>query len=292
MLSLVIDQRYQTYGDYVWGRVLPAAERTMVGPFIFFDHMGPAGVGRELDIPPHPHIGLAAITYVFDGEIIHRDSVGSEQPIREGEVNWMTAGRGIVHSERYPTANGERGRIHCIQGWVALPDRQEEVEPSFFHHSCGELPTMEEGGVWTRLVAGDAYGIKSPVKTHSPLFFGHHVLEAGAEVQLPPTYEERAIYVLSGAVEANGVAFGKRRMLVFNKGADAVVRATEPTFLVSLGGDPVGPRFVEWNFVSSSRDRIQQAKADWRAGRMKLPELDDKQFIPLPDEPEASLPPM
>lgn len=291
MPELVIEQRRQNVGGFLYGRILPSDERCMVGPFIFLDHMGPAFIGRELDILPHPHIGLAAVTYVFTGEIIHRDSVGSEQPIRPGDVNWMTAGRGITHSERFSKSRTEGESLHCIQGWVALPDMHEETNPSFVHFNVGTLPVSDEGGVWTRVIAGEAYGLMSPVRPHSRLFLAHHVLQPEATLRLPADYQERAVYIVSGAVESDGDSFGPRRMLVFANGAGATVRAVGETVLMALGGEPVGPRFVEWNFVSSSRERIKRAKQEWGEGRTKLPDLDNEDFIPLPDEPEASLPP-
>ncbi len=296
MPELVIDQRRRSLGGFDVGRVLPAARRRMVGPFIFFDHMGPVelprGVSRDVDVRPHPHIGLATVTYLFDGEIMHRDSLGSVQPIRPGEVNWMIAGRGITHSERFEKARAEGGRMHGIQAWVALPEADEETEPSFAHHGPADLPTMEEAGARTRLLAGRAYGATARVKTHSPLFYAHLALEAGAAAALPGDYAERAAYVVAGAVEADGARFGAGKMLVFAEGADAVLRAGEPAVVMALGGEPVGERFIEWNFVSSSQERIAQAKADWRAGRMKLPDLDNEELIPLPEDPPPSAPPM
>ena len=291
MTELIIDQRRRSTYGFQFGRVLPSAARTMVGPFVFFDHMGPSSVGRELDIRPHPHIGLAAVTYLFKGEIIHRDSVGSEQLIRPGDVNWMTAGKGITHSERFPRARADGDQLHCLQSWVALPNEKEEASPSFAHYKMDALPTTEDGGVWTRLIAGAAFSLKAPTVTHSPLFLGHHVLATGARLELPTGYSERSIYIVSGSVNANGTAASSRQMIIFRKGV-TVISATEPTHLISLGGEPVGERFVEWNFVSSSPERIRQAKADWQAGRMKLPHYDKHEFIPLPAEPCASSPPM
>jgi redox-sensitive bicupin YhaK (pirin superfamily) len=297
MLDLVIDQRRRSLGGFEVGRVLPFAKRRMVGPFIFFDHIGPvnfpAGLSRDADVRPHPHIGLSTITYLFDGEIMHRDSVGSEQPIRPGEVNWMIAGRGITHSERFEKARAEGGPMHGIQAWVALPIEDEETEPSFAHHGHEDLPAIEDDGVWTRLIAGEAYGAKARVKTHSPMFYAHQALAPGAAASLPAQYAERAAYVVSGEVEADGRRYGPGHMLVFARGGDAVVRAADGRALVmALGGEPVGERFIEWNFVSSSQERIEQAKADWRAGRMKLPDLDNQEFIPLPPDPPPPAPPM
>ncbi|WP_374447686.1 pirin family protein [Stella sp.] len=287
MIEIVIDQRRRDIGGgFEVGRVLPFARRRMVGPFVFFDQMGPArfapGLPRSMDVRPHPHIGLSTVTYLFQGEIMHRDSVGSEQPIRPGEVNWMIAGRGITHSERFEKARAEGGDLHGIQAWVALPAADEETDPGFFHYDAGALPAFAEKGVHGRLVAGTAFGLESAVRTHSPLFYLHWELEPGARVALPADHRERAVYVVRGAVEAGGQMLGAGRMAVFAPGADATLRATEPALLIAIGGAPVGERFIEWNFVSSSKERIEQAKADWRAGRMKLPDRDDQEFIPLP----------
>jgi redox-sensitive bicupin YhaK (pirin superfamily) len=261
----------------------------MVGPFVFFDHMGPVdfppGIPRSVDVRPHPHIGLSTVTYLFDGEIMHRDSVGSAQPIRPGEVNWMTAGRGITHSERFERARAAGGPMHGIQAWVALPDADEETAPTFAHHAGSDLPTAEDGGAWMRLVAGEAFGLRARVRTHSPLFYIHWQLAPGAQVALPDDQPERAIYVAAGAVEADGIRHEAGRMLVFAGGRPVAMTAAEPSIVMALGGAPVGPRFIEWNFVSSSRERIEQAKADWRAQRMKLPDGDDQEFVPLPDDP-------
>jgi redox-sensitive bicupin YhaK (pirin superfamily) len=296
VINLVIEQRRRDLGGFEVGRVLPFAQCRMVGPFVFFDHMGPVdfarGIPRSVDVRPHPHIGLATITYLFDGEVMHRDSVGSEQAIRPGEVNWMTAGRGITHSERFERARREGGRLNGIQAWVALPKEYEEVEPSFAHHAANELPTLEEGAARGRLIAGEAMGARAPARTYSPLFYVHWQLAAGARVQLPAQYPERAAYVASGAIEVDGRAFTAGQMLVFAPGDPVRLAADSPATVMLLGGEPVGERFIEWNFVSSSRDRIEQAKADWRAGRMKLPDLDHDEFIPLPPDPGAPANPM
>lgn len=286
MLEHVIDQRRRNIGGFEVGRVLPAAARRMIGPFVFFDHMGPvqfaAGLSRETDVRPHPHIGLSTITYLFAGEIMHRDSVGSAQPIRPGEVNWMTAGRGITHSERFEKARAEGDFMHGIQAWVALPEGDEETDPAFAHHGSADLPQAQEGGLALHLIAGKAYGLEAQVKTHSPMFYAHLDLVAkGVQAGLPDSYSERALYVASGSVEAGGRVYSTGQMLVFGSGS-AFVTAREPTIAMALGGEPLGPRYIEWNFVSSSRERIEQAKADWRAGRMKLPDFDHDELIPLP----------
>lgn len=289
MIELVIDPRRRSIGSFEVGRVLPYVRRRMVGPFIFFDHMGPVdlpkGLSREADVRPHPHIGLATVTYLFAGEIMHRDSTGIVQAIQPGEMNWMTAGSGITHSERFEQARREGGSLHGIQSWVALPTGEEEVAPSFGHHAGSELPVHSDGGVWLRLLAGEAFGLRAAVKTHSPLFYLHVVLQPGARIALPQEYEERAVYVVSGVVEVDGRALTAPQMAVFGKGAEALLHATTSSVLMLLGGAPVGERFIEWNFVASSAERIAQAKADWRAGRMKLPQLDNTEFIPLPADP-------
>ncbi|HUI61645.1 MAG TPA: pirin family protein [Steroidobacteraceae bacterium] len=286
MLELVIDQRRRDLGGFEVGRVLPFATHRMVGPFIFFDHMGPAqfppGIPRSTDVRPHPHIGLSTVTYLFAGEIMHRDSVGSHQAIHPGEVNWMTAGRGITHSERFEKIRAEGGPLHGIQSWVALPAADEETDPAFTHYGHAQLPVVQDRRVWARVIAGDAFGARSPVKVHSPLFYAHCELEPGGRLELPEGYPERAAYVAAGALELEGRRYGAGQMLVFSAGAPAVVQAQSCAIVMVLGGEPLGQRFIEWNFVSSSQERIAQAKADWRAGRLRLPDGDDQEFIPLP----------
>ena len=296
MIDLVIEQRRRDLGGFEVGRVLPSAQRRMVGPFVFFDHMGPVqfppGIPRSVDVRPHPHIGLSTVTYLLEGEVMHRDSLASEQIIRPGEVNWMTAGRGITHSERFERARAEGDNLHGIQAWVALPRDQEETEPAFAHHPAAELPTYEGDGLWARLIAGEAFGAKTPVKTYSPLFYVHWRLDAGARAQLPAEYPERAAYLIDGSIEVEGRRFGKGQMLMFAPDKPVPILACETAIVMLLGGEPIGERFVEWNFVSSSKDRIEQAKADWRAGRMKLPDLDHQEFIPLPPDPHTPGTPM
>ena len=296
MIDLIISQRRRDLGGFEVGRVLPFAARRMVGPFIFFDHMGPVDfppdIPRSVDVRPHPHIGLSTVTYLFDGEIMHRDSIGSEQPIRPGEVNWMTAGRGITHSERFERARREGGPMHGIQAWVALPNEHEDIAPAFFHHDSAALPFFDDAGARMRVIAGDAYGRSAPVAVHSPLFYIHCELDAGATVSLPDDYSERAAYVVAGAAETAHARLARGEMAVFKRGVGARLAARTRTILMLLGGEPVGERFIEWNFVSSSKERIEQAKADWRAGRMKLPDLDNQEFIPLPPDPQPSPNPM
>lgn len=272
--------------------MLPHPQRHMVGPFIFFDHLGPVdlprGLTRAADVRPHPHIGLATVTYLFAGEIMHRDSTGVQQAIRPGEVNWMTAGSGITHSERFERARREGGPMHAIQAWVALPVSAEETSPLFTHLPTAALPVHAERGVWLRLLAGEAFGLRSPVKVHSPLFYVHATLEPGARLSLPQHHAERGAYLVSGAVSANGADLPLGQMIVGDEDSSLELQASAASVLMLLGGEPVGERFIEWNFVSSSKERIERAKADWRAGRMKLPDADNAEFIPLPPDPHTS----
>lgn len=303
MIATIIEQRRRSLGGGMEvGRVLPFAKHRMVGPFVFFDHMGPLQLAQEAargaDVRPHPHIGLSTVTYLLEGEITHRDSLASEQVIRPGEMNWMTAGRGITHSERFEQARATAGgaRLHGLQSWVALPDGQEECAPAFTNYQPQDLPVIEDGGVWARVIAGAAYGVEAAVAIASPLFYVHCTLQPGAEIVLPDTYTERAAYIVSGSVEVDHQPFGAGKMVVFAAAGaakkDARLTATSLSTVMLLGGETLGPRFIEWNFVSSSRERIEQAKADWRAGRMKLPDLDHDEFIPLPPDPGQPANPM
>lgn len=298
MIERVIEQRRRNLGGGLEvGRVLPFAKRRMVGPFVFFDHMGPldlpAGVDRAVDVRPHPHIGLSTVTYLLAGEIMHRDSVGSALAVRPEAVNWMTAGRGITHSERFEKARAEGDHLHGIQAWVALPDGEEETEPSFSHHEGADLPSWNEAGVHGRLIAGSAYGLTAAARTLSPLFYVHLDLEPGAVAEIPAGYSERAAYVAAGEVEMEGERYGAGKMLVLGAGGGAAsLRAMERATVMLLGGEPIGERFLYWNFVSSSRERLAQAAADWKAGRMKLPDADNREYIPLPDDPAPPPPAM
>lgn len=286
MIELVIQQRRRDLGSFEVGRVLPFAKRRMVGPYIFFDRMGPKdlapGLPREADVRPHPHIGLSTITYLFDGEIMHRDSLGSEQAIHPGEVNWMTAGRGITHSERFERLRKEGGPIDGVQAWVALPTEREEMNPGFWHYASEALPVFDGNGVIGRLIAGRLAGVTSPVRIDSPQFYVHWRLRAGSRVSLPAEYPERAVYVASGEVELEGQRVEAGSMAVLTPGKAARISALGDAVVMALGGDPVGPRYIDWNFVSSSKERIDQAREDWQAGRMKLPDLDNDEFTPLP----------
>jgi len=285
-VELVIEPRARDLGGFSVRRVLPFAQRRMVGPFIFFDHMGPAdfAAGKGIDVRPHPHIGLATVTYLFEGEILHRDSLGFVQAIRPGAVNWMTAGRGIVHSERTgPDERKRATRLHGIQSWVALPKLDEEDEPSFVHHPADSLPRIERKGAEMTLIAGEAYGESAPVETLSKMFYLDACLAAGASLDLPEDYAERAVYIVDGALEAGGTRHQAGRMLVFAEGEPARISAAEAARVMILGGAAMdGPRHIWWNFVSSSKERIAQAKADWNEGRFgKVP--GETEFIPLPE---------
>jgi len=283
--------RMRDLGDgFAVRRVLPVAERRMVGPFVFFDQFGPVelAAGRGLDVRPHPHIGLATVTYLFAGGIVHRDSLGFVQPIAPGDVNWMTAGRGIVHSERTDSESRKRPqRLEGIQIWVALPQRHEETAPAFTHYPAATLPLIEGEGKSVRVVAGALFGQRSPVQTLSELFYAAATLTPGATLALDAEHPERAAYVLDGAVEIEGRVFAPGRMLVFAPGRPVAIRATSdsrgPSRLLLLGGEPLdGPRHIWWNFVSSRPERIEQAKADWKQGRF-APVPGETEFIPLPD---------
>jgi redox-sensitive bicupin YhaK (pirin superfamily) len=285
-IELTIEARPRKIDGFSVGRVLPSAARRLVGPFIFFDHMGPAELapGNGVDVRPHPHINLATVTYLFDGEILHRDSLGSQQIIEPGAINWMTAGRGIVHSERTPPEVRRTGsRLHGIQLWVALPKEHEETAPEFHHHPAETLPELEDDGVRIRVLAGSAYGEISPVRTFSPLFYAEASLPAGGMLPLPPEHEERASYVIEGLICCGAERAGAQRMLVFSRGATAVLRAEAASRVVLVGGSPIGPRHIWWNFVSSSKERIEQAKRDWKEGRFSKVPGDEKEFIPLPE---------
>ncbi len=286
-LVTVIDARTRDLGGFTVGRVLPSTARKLVGPFIFFDHMGPAAFapGRGIDVRPHPHIGLATVTYLFEGEIVHRDSLGSHQPIRPGDVNWMTAGRGIVHSERTgPEPRQTGSRLDGLQLWIALPLAHEETDPEFHHHPARDLPAITVASTQVRLLAGSAFGATSPVRTFSPLFYADAALPAGSELPLPDEHQERAAYVVSGTVECGNELAERGRMLVFTPHAPATLRAVSDARVALIGGAPMdGERHIFWNFVSSSQARIEQAKRDWRQGRFAKVPGDEREFIPLPE---------
>lgn len=289
MPEIVINARQASISEHLGvKRILPFRKKRMVGPFIFMDHAGPVTSFptemASLDVLPHPHIGLSTVTYLFSGNVTHRDGLGVEQIIRPGEVNWMTAGKGISHSERFEDAELlKRESLEMLQTWVALPTEFEEEDPSFFNYKPEQLPTYDDKGVWMRLIAGDAYGLNSAVKTHSPLFYLHVKLEQGAKFNLPTGHQERAIYIAAGAVEVGAHTYETGQMVVFSKNEDPIIKAIIPTELMMLGGEPLGERFIWWNFVSSSQERIEQAKNDWKTGKIILPPNDNEAFIPLPE---------
>jgi redox-sensitive bicupin YhaK (pirin superfamily) len=286
MIELVIDAPKKNLGGFEVSRVLPAQRRRMVGPFVLLDHAGPMVLapGQGIDSRPHPHIGLSTITYLFAGEVVHRDNLGHTRTIRPGAVNWMTAGRGIVHSERSGDAvRAAGGPVHGLQAWVALPQEHEDDAPSFAHHRADTHPMFCDEGVWGRLLAGTAFGATAPSSVHSPLFYLHWELQPGARVAPPDEHEERALFVARGSIEVEGRTFGSGQLIVLGRSGTPVLTALAPSTVVGLGGAPLGERFVWWNLVSSRRERIDQAKADWAAGRMPLPPRDDQEWIPLPE---------
>ncbi len=292
--SSVIEPRKRDLGGFSVGRVLPHATRRMVGPFIFFDEMGPSSFapGEGIDVRPHPHIGLATVTYLLEGELRHRDNLGFDQIIRPGDVNWMTAGRGVVHSERTAEEPRRAGQtMHGVQSWVALPEADEETDPAFHHHGADTLPVIDRGGARLRLIAGEAFGAASPVKTFSPIFYVAVEAQPGAAIPMPDEHADRALYGLTGRLKINGVETGPQKMIVLEQGAACEIEALEPARAMLLGGAPLGPRRIWWNLVSSSRERIEKAKSDWRAataapsreGLFGLP-AGEEEFIPLPEE--------
>lgn len=286
-IETVIVPRARDLGGFSVRRALPSARKQMVGPFIFFDQMGPAEflLGQGLDVRPHPHIGLSTVTYLFDGEIMHRDSLGVVQPIKPGALNLMTAGRGIVHSER--TAPDERAkgpRLFGIQAWAALPQSHEENAPDFAHFDEAKLPRISGEGKRVRVIMGSLYGETSPVAFPWDVFYAEAVLAPGAVLPLDPTHDERAVYVVSGEIDIMGDVFGAGRLLVFRPGDRISILATAQTRLMLMGGEPMdGPRHIWWNFVSSRKERIDQAKAEWKTGKFQTVPGDAEEFIPLPD---------
>jgi redox-sensitive bicupin YhaK (pirin superfamily) len=284
---LLIEPRLHDLGDgFVVRRLLPFRLRRHVGPFVFFDHMGPVDFapGRGVDVRPHPHIGLATVTYLFDGALTHRDSLGFAQVIRPGDVNWMTAGRGIVHSERTPAPERAAGhRLHGIQTWIALPLDHEEADPGFFHHAAASLPQSERDGVRLRVLAGHAFGMQSPVRVYAPTLYVDARLAAGATLRIPPEHAERAVYVIAGEVRIDGVEIAPERMLVLAGAGDVSVVASSDAHVLLCGGAPLdGERVLWWNFVASDKARIESAKSAWRVQRMgQVP--GETEFIPLPE---------
>lgn len=294
-IELTIDPKEHDLGGFSVRRVLPVPQRRMVGPFIFFDHMGPATfpAGKGIDVRPHPHIGLATVTYLFEGEIVHRDNLGFEQPIRPGDVNWMTAGRGIVHSERTgDTERSQESKLHGIQTWLALPMSDEATDPSFVHHPAADLPEFKEGDATLRLIAGTAFGHEAPARVFSPLFYLDAQLPKTGRMTLPPEHEERAAYVAIGSARIDGEIIESGRMAVLNAGVDIEIEASEKCRIMLCGGAPMdGPRHMWWNLVASDRAMIEEAKADWVSSaangwqdtRFTLPP-GESEFIPLPEK--------
>ena len=286
-LELVIVPRTRDLGDgFAVRRALPHGKRQMVGPFIFFDHFAPVQfiAGQGMDVRPHPHIGLATVTYLFDGSIMHRDSEGNIQEIKPGAMNLMTAGRGIAHSERtpdVPRANGQK--MLGLQSWIALPQNREEIAPSFQHYSAASLPLVSDTGLKARIIAGKAFGATSPVDQTSEWFYAEVSLDAGSHAPLDADHEERAVYLVEGEVEIAHERYEAPRLLIFRPGDRITINAVTPTKMMFLGGTALeGPRYIWWNFVSSSRERIEQAKQDWKMGRFAhVPE--ETEFIPLPE---------
>ena len=285
-VELLIVPRAVDLGEMEVRRALPSVKRQMVGPFIFFDQMGPASflTNQGIDVRPHPHINLATVTYLFEGQILHRDSLGTDKTIEPGAVNWMRAGRGIVHSERTSLERRRSGqRLFGIQTWMALPTEEEESDPAFVHHGSDELPVVDVEGVKARIIAGEAFGARSPLRTASQTLYADVQLAAGARVPLDSSYEERALYTIGGEIEVAGDAFGPGQLLVLRPGDPIVVRAkTAAQFMLFGGAAMEGPRYIWWNFVSSRPERIEEAKEEWAKGRFDTVPGDAEEFIPLP----------
>lgn len=284
-IELVLQPRDKDLGGFFVRRLLPTAQRRMVGPWIFFDHMGPADfpAGKGINVRPHPHVNLATVTYLFEGEILHRDSLGSLQPIRPGDINLMVAGCGIVHSERErPEVTAVPHRLHGLQLWLALPEADEEVEPAFHHYPSADLPALDVGGVPVRVMMGSAWGVTSPVRVFADTLYVEAHLKPGQTLVLPDA-PERAVYVAEGALQVHGVEIPEHAMAVLSNASRVVVEAAAETRLAMIGGEPLGTRFIDWNFVSSRKERIEQARRDWREGRFPKVPGDEHEFIPLPD---------
>jgi redox-sensitive bicupin YhaK (pirin superfamily) len=288
-VEIVITPRAVDLGEMTVRRALPTIQRQMVGPFIFFDQMGPAEflTDQGVDVRPHPHINLATLTYLLEGRIWHRDSTGADQLIEPGAVNWMRAGRGLVHSERTdPEKKRDGQRLFGVQSWVALPLDAEESDPAFLHHPATDIPVVEDRGVAARLIAGEAWGATSPLVAASPTLYADAALSAGAVLPVDATYEERAVYVLEGEIEIAGDRFARGRLLILRPGDPHAVRAVTPARVMLFGGEPMeGPRWIWWNFVSSRLERIEQAKEEWARGRFDTVPGDEAEFIPLPEGP-------
>lgn len=286
MANTVIKPHVQDLGGFNVRRLLPSDERTMVGPFIFFDHLGPAVFppGKGVDVRPHPHINLATVTYLFEGALLHRDSLGTVQEIRPGAVNWMTAGRGISHSERSPECDrNASSTLHGIQTWVALPDTAEETDPSFYHHPATDIPTWETDGVLVKLIAGEAYDHSSPVKTFSPILYLDLQFPAGGRFSLTTSYSERAVYSITNGLTVDGQPIEQHRLVILKPNQTVKLTSTIAGRCMVIGGEPLGTRHKWWNFVSSRLERIEQAKQDWKDWQFgQVP--DETEFIPLPEQ--------
>jgi redox-sensitive bicupin YhaK (pirin superfamily) len=286
-IETVIVPRSKDIGGFEVRRALPSAQRQMIGPFIFFDAFGPVVLraGQGMDVRPHPHIGLATVTWLHDGVVQHKDSLGSDQSIKPGELNWMTAGRGIVHSERTPPKERSTGqKVYGIQSWVALPNQFEDMAPGFEHVANTALPVLEDHGRKVRVIAGTLFGARSPVRTRSDLFYAEVSLEAGARMPFPPEHEERGIYILEGSLTIAEQKHEAGRLLVLKAGDALTISSESGARFMMLGGEPMdGPRYIWWNFVSSSREKIEAAKNDWKQARFDIVPGDEKEFIPLPD---------
>jgi len=284
-IELIIQPRDRDLGGFSVRRVLPSAGRRMVGPWVFFDHMGPAefAAGQGINVRPHPHINLATVTYLFEGEILHRDSLGSLQAIQPGDINLMVAGSGIVHSERErPEVTATAHRMHGLQLWLALPEADEETEPAFHHYAEADIPTVDVAGVPIRVMMGSAYGVTSPVKVFAETLYVEAQLQAGRTIVLPDA-EERAVYAAEGSLDAQGTTIPEHAMAVFARAEGVTLEAKSDARIAVVGGEPLGRRYIEWNFVSSRKSRIEQARQDWQAGRFAKVPGDEAEFIPLPE---------
>jgi redox-sensitive bicupin YhaK (pirin superfamily) len=282
--ELLISARQKELGGVAIRRVLPYSKRRMIGPWIFLDHIGPAKIeaGKGFEVLPHPHINLATVTYLFEGKIVHRDSLGVVQTIEPGAINLMVAGRGVAHSERSLPDMREAGfEVHALQLWLALPEEVEEIDPAFYHHSAEELPDREAEGLRVRVMIGQGFGLSSPVKTFSPTLYAEATLSPGVRLELPDSVPERAVYVVSGSIRLNDEVVPEHTLAVCREGIPAVVVAEQASQLAIIGGAPIGPRYIWWNFVSSRAERIEQAKQDWKEGNFP-PVPRETEFVPLP----------
>jgi redox-sensitive bicupin YhaK (pirin superfamily) len=288
-VAAIVEPRHRDLGGFGVERILPAVGRRHLGPFVFFDHMGSADFhfapGTGMDVRPHPHICLATVTYLFDGAVVHRDTLGSVQTIRPGDINWMVAGRGIAHSERTSPEDRTTGiAAHGLQLWCALPTEQEETHPSFDHWPAAKLPVLQDAGKTARILAGTAWGVTAPTRVLSPTFYVDVQLAAGGSIDVPANYSERGVFVVEGAVQLGAHSLTPGPIIVLEPNASVTLRADRPARVIMLGGESVGERHIWWNFVASSRERIEAAKADWTAGKFGLIPGDDQEFIPLPEQ--------